>query len=48
MAKNAKASSFIHEFGLVTGPKEVRILDVRFDAGRNLYNTSIAVRTPLL
>jgi transposase len=42
MAKKAKTPSFIHEFGLVTGPKEVRILDVRFDAGRNLYNACLS------
>ena len=38
MASKAKNKCFIHEFQLVTSPKENRILEVRLNAGRNLYN----------
>ena len=42
MAPKATTQSFIHEFQLVTTPKEKRILEVRFNAGRNLYNACLS------
>ena len=42
MASKATTRSFIHEFQLVTSPKEDRILEVRFNAGRNLYNACLS------
>ncbi|HTP06577.1 MAG TPA: transposase, partial [Nitrospirota bacterium] len=42
MASKATTQSFIHEFQLVTTPKEDRILEVRLNAGRNLYNACLS------
>jgi len=41
MSKKSKTPSFIHEFQLKTTPKDNRILDIRLDAGRNLYNACL-------
>jgi hypothetical protein len=42
MASKATTKSFIHEFQLVTTPKENRILEVCLNAGRNLYNACLS------
>jgi len=42
MASKATTQSLIHEFQLVTSPKEDRILEVRLNAGRNLYNACLS------
>ena len=36
-----KTPSFIHEFQLVATPKDNRMLDVRLEAGRYLYNACL-------
>jgi transposase len=41
MAKRSHAPSFIHELQLVTIPKDNQILEIRLDAGRQLYNSCL-------
>ncbi len=41
MPNKPKTPSFIHEFQLVTTPKDNRMLNVRLEAGRYLYNACL-------
>ena len=40
MAKD-KSPSFIHEFKLKITPKEIKILDIRIDVARQIYNSCL-------
>ncbi len=37
----SKTPSFIHEFQVVTTHKDNRMLDIRLEAGRHLYNACL-------
>jgi putative transposase len=41
MSKKTKTPSFIHEFQLITTPKDNHIPDTRLDAGRHLHNACL-------
>ncbi len=46
MAKKSTIPSFISEFQIVTNPKDNRVLEIRFDAGRNLHDDCKTCRGP--